>query len=213
MLSLLKRVPYHEIVPRFGSPKAVSGAPGSELEREVVAVYEQCSAELLAYGSSMTGNADSALDAVQETFLRYIVERRHGRRIESPRAWLYRVLRHYLLDRFDAASVRREVATEDLTDVPDGRHDPESLLQQAQMAEEVTLALTPREMECLRLRASGLSYAEIAGQLGIQAGTVSALLTRVHKKLRGPDGDCSGLGSGTREALCFLFREGEGYSY
>jgi DNA-directed RNA polymerase specialized sigma24 family protein len=44
--------------------------------------------------------------------------------------------------------------------------------------------LSPREIECVRLRAEGLRYEEIAGVLGLQSGTVGALLARAHKKIR-----------------------------
>jgi DNA-directed RNA polymerase specialized sigma24 family protein len=39
-------------------------------------------------------------------------------------------------------------------------------------------------MECVRLRTEDLSYDEIAGVLGVRAGTVGALLTRAHDKIR-----------------------------
>jgi DNA-binding NarL/FixJ family response regulator len=72
------------------------------------------------------------------------------------------------------------------------------------MAKQLTGILSPREMECLRLRADGLQYHEIADVLGVREGTVSAMLSRVHKKLReeareSPDGR-----SGTLGALYFL---------
>jgi DNA-directed RNA polymerase specialized sigma24 family protein len=39
-------------------------------------------------------------------------------------------------------------------------------------------------MECVRLRAEDLRYEEIAVVLGLQAGTVGALLARAHEKMR-----------------------------
>ena len=46
------------------------------------------------------------------------------------------------------------------------------------------IGLSPREMECVRLRAEDLRYEEIAVVLGLQAGTVGALLARAHGKIR-----------------------------
>jgi DNA-directed RNA polymerase specialized sigma24 family protein len=39
-------------------------------------------------------------------------------------------------------------------------------------------------MECVRLRMEDLRYEEIAGVLGLSAGTVGALLARAHGKIR-----------------------------
>jgi DNA-directed RNA polymerase specialized sigma24 family protein len=39
-------------------------------------------------------------------------------------------------------------------------------------------------MECVRLRTEDLRYEEIAIVLGLQAGTVGALLARAHLKIR-----------------------------
>jgi DNA-binding CsgD family transcriptional regulator len=89
---------------------------------------------------------------------------------------------------------------------------PEAMVEQAQMAEQITSLLTGREMECLRLRSEGSSYEEIAGILGVRPGTVSALLTRAHKKLLTPDGDRSTLRDRTVRALHFLFQKGDSYS-
>ena len=82
-------------------------AGSSDIERVVVAAYENYAAELFAYAMSII-REDSALDAVQEAFLRYFVQLSYGRRVENPRAWLYRVVRNYLLDRIGSAAVKRE---------------------------------------------------------------------------------------------------------
>src|ERR1700674_2388183 len=131
----------------------------------------------------MTKSRDAARDAVQEVFLRYFMERSYGRLVAHPRAWLYRVLRNYLLDRIDSAAVRREVGSENAADLPDRNHGPEDIVRHTQRANHLRSMLSPRELECLCLRADGLSYDEAAEVLGVRPGTVSSLLTRVHKKL------------------------------
>jgi RNA polymerase sigma-70 factor, ECF subfamily len=192
-------------------PRIPTIRPGSnDLEVEVVAVYEQHAAELLAYAVSLAGSQDRAADAVQEALLRYFIERSYGRKIEHTRAWLYRVLRNYVLDRLGSAAARHEVSPDGLPDVAGPNQDPESRLRFSQTARQVASELTPRELECLRLRADELSYEEIATVMGVHPGTVSALLTRVHKKLRKAGKD-SGR-SDTGPALWLLFRGGESYS-
>ena len=46
------------------------------------------------------------------------------------------------------------------------------------------IGLSAREIQCVRLRTEDLSYEEIAGVLGLQAGTVGAMLARAHGKIR-----------------------------
>jgi RNA polymerase sigma-70 factor (ECF subfamily) len=157
--------------------------PPLGIEAEVASLHDRYSAELLAYAACMAKSRDAARDALQEVFLRYFVERSYGRVVAYPRAWLYRVLRNYLLDLLDTAALKREVGPELGADVPDPHDGPEEALRNSQMARRIEAVLSPRELECLRLRADGLSYDEAAEVLGVRPGTVSSLLTRVHKKL------------------------------
>ena len=179
-----------------------------ELEREVEGLYDAYSAELLSYAGTMVRRGDGAGDAIQEIFLRYFVERSYGRVIENPRAWLYRVLRNYLLDRLDRAAVEREVGDVDFEQVPDPGEGAEARVESAQMAEELCSEMSGREMDCLRLRAGGASYEEIATTLGIRCGTVSALLTRAHKKLRKGEGGRERAPAETLAALKYLLAGG-----
>lgn len=191
-------------------PAAAPPAPAaSELDVEVALLHQQCAAELLTYALSFARAHDAASDAVQEVFLRYFIERSYGRVIEHPRAWLYRVLRNYALDRLDKAAIKREVAEENAADVPDGNCGPEEKLRQSQMAKQMLALLSPREVECLKLRADGLSYDEMGEVLGIRAGTVSSLLTRVHNKLRAESQRDREYRAGALEALCFLMTGGD----
>ena len=67
-----------------------------QLEQELVRLYREHASELSRYAVSFSQRQDSAREAVQEIFLRYFVERRYGRQIENPRAWLYHVLSNYI---------------------------------------------------------------------------------------------------------------------
>src|SRR5215469_7004253 len=79
------------------SAKAASDAT-PELEQELLRLYKEHASALSRYATAFAQNQEGARDAVQEVFLRYFIERRYGRIIENPRAWLYHVLRNYLLD-------------------------------------------------------------------------------------------------------------------
>jgi RNA polymerase sigma-70 factor (ECF subfamily) len=183
----------------------------SDLEQEVVRNYELYAAALLRYGRSLAPNEDGAKDAVQETFLRYFMERRYGRQIANPRAWLYLVLRNFLFERFKKEQ-KYETAVESLDHVPDHQENPEGRLYREALARELTDALTERERECLRLRMNGLGYAEIAEVLGICAGTVGALLTRAQGKMRRMAGDQQADRLEAAHAISALLDEGMAYS-
>ena len=179
-----------------------------DIEQEVEGMYGAFSEELLAFASTFVRREDCAVDAVQEVFLRYFVERSYGRLIENPRAWLYRVLRNYLCDRLDRAALRIEMPGVDFAHVPDTGRCVETAVERAQAAEKISAQLSKREMQCLRLRAGGATYEEIADSLGIRSGTVSSLLTRVHKKLSGSgDGEYASRRE-TAGALYVLFAGG-----
>ena len=156
-----------------------------EAELATVAVYEAFGAALLRYATQVSGSQDEGRDAVQEVFLRYFVERRYGRNIENPRAWLYHVLRNYLLDKLKAASSQREVQTEDVESLTvQNREDPERLLLRSQGAQEIAKVLSGREFTCLKLRSDGFSYSEIAELMDVRIGTVGAMIARAQSKLR-----------------------------
>jgi RNA polymerase sigma-70 factor (ECF subfamily) len=181
----------------------------NEIELEVVRLYQEHAAGLLRHAATMVRGQDEAGDAVQEAFLRYFVERTYGRVIDHPRAWLHEVLRHHLLDRLKALASRREIASEDLEDLPDRREDPEQRLARREMALHVAAALTGRELDCLRHRGAGLSYLEIAAAMGIRQGTVGALLARAHRKLGQAAEGNEMLRLGTAQALRGMFRGAE----
>jgi len=186
------------------------GTAASDAERATVTVYEEFGQALVRYAGQILGSRDEARDAVQEVFLRYFVERRYGREIENPRAWLYQVLRNYLLDRLKSAPTQREVYTGDVDLLAARRQDnPEELVERSQMAREIAQALSSREYTCLTLRGEGLSYLEIAEAMAIRTGTVGALLSRAQTKLRtyGGDGEkqnFQGIGSAL---LCMVQEE------
>ncbi|HWD00117.1 MAG TPA: RNA polymerase sigma factor [Candidatus Sulfopaludibacter sp.] len=166
--------------------------------------YHDHAAALLRFGTQLTGCPDLARDAVQEAFLRYFTELRFGRKIENPGAWLYQVLRNYVLDRAKAAPNQREVAADldALTDL--NREDPEEMVQRSQAARQVKEHLSPREFTCFSLRKEGLSYIEIADAMSIRIGTVGALMTRVQQKLRRASTEEES--TGLRSSLHLLFR-------
>jgi RNA polymerase sigma-70 factor, ECF subfamily len=175
------------------------------LDAELSELYRAHADGLLRYAGALARTADEGRDAVQEAFLRYFAERRYGRTIEHPRAWLYQVLRNYLLTALAVA--QRETSAEGIEQVPSAADDPERMVERRQRGDAILDHLTPREIDCLRLRTEGYSYEEIAGQLNVRSGTVGAILTKTHRKLRWPPGKNGKIGLGTAAAICAMFLE------
>jgi RNA polymerase sigma factor (sigma-70 family) len=215
-MSILLSKVYVELIRGMGSIVQMGSSPPlpapptslpADLEHEVSEAYEQYAAELLAYATLLLGGGDGAQDRVQDAFLRYFAERRYGRMIENPRAWLFRVVHNRVLDVAVSTAKKREIPSESLPDVPDYRPGPEQAVHQVQAVAQIESLLTGREIDCLRLRARGMSYEEVGDALGVRAGTVSALLSRVYQKLRTSVGQNQTRRLRTAEALRYVFQE------
>ena len=199
------------LLPQDSDHRDAIAPAANAMEQEVVAVYRAHADGLFHYAVKFVHQADDARDALQEVFLRYFAERNLGGRIDNPRAWLYRVLRNYLLDWLDTAARKHEVPGSDADSFPHGGGDPELLVYQAQIAAQIRSFLSNRELNCLLLRAEGLSYLEIADVLNLRVGTVGAYLTRVQKKFEGAAQEDRKFYTGVGPALAFLCHEAKAY--
>ncbi len=161
------------------------GSPSTAgIEQEVVDLYEREAGGLLRYARALAANAEMAHDALQEAFFRFFLCRSAGQRIRSPKGWLFRVARNYVLDQKKAGS-RNEVGVESLRNVAGPAERREGDGRASELLQGLRqIGLSPREMECVRLRMEDFGYEEIAGVLGLRAGTVGALLARAHVKIR-----------------------------
>jgi RNA polymerase sigma-70 factor (ECF subfamily) len=139
------------------------------------------------------GNREDAEDAAQEVFLRAFRSLKHFRGESSIRVWLCSVARTVCID-----ALRRRRGSERLTaedadgnetelEIPDERFDPAVIAERKDRREQLAAALNllPQEQrEALLLCAvADLSYAEIAGMLSVDLGTVKSRIFRARKKL------------------------------
>jgi RNA polymerase sigma factor (sigma-70 family) len=154
------------------------------IEQEVLAAYDQFAGALLRYARALGKDADLAQDAVQEAFLRFYIALLNGETIHYRRAWVYRVTRNYVLDRLKEYSYRncisldaKEIAGLDDRIMIEDQSWTEKLI-------DVLRQLTPRELECVRLRIEGLKNREIAEVLNLSLGTVCTLLARGLHRIR-----------------------------
>jgi RNA polymerase sigma-70 factor (ECF subfamily) len=157
--------------------------PTAAIEREIAALFEREAGGIRRYARGLGMDEGTADDALQEAFFRLFLCRTAGQEIRSPKAWLFRVVHNYAIDQSRAGF--RSVALDSLAHMPGPAHPAEGNLHISDFMQGLPqIGLSAREMECVRLRTEDLSYEEIAGVLGLQIGTVGALLARAHGKVR-----------------------------
>jgi RNA polymerase sigma-70 factor, ECF subfamily len=173
------------------SPEAQTGT--GEIEAEVMILFEQCRPSLLRYAVSFGVPVPDAEEIVQEVFLSLFRHLQLGRSRRNLRGWIFRVAHNLTLKRRYANKRLLELVENDDSVAAlqtDSAPDPEescSLAQRQKRLLAVVQSLPGVEQSCLRLRAEGLRYREIAGVLGISLGSVSAFLTRSLARLARAD--------------------------
>jgi RNA polymerase sigma-70 factor (ECF subfamily) len=146
---------------------------------DIERVYHHRNQELQRVATAITGNWDTAWDAVQDGFAR-AVQRRHTYRGDGPlEGWIWRIV----------VNAAREIAASEVAPLTEDASasasvSDESLASGGELRDAV-LALPERQRLALFLRYyADLDYATIAGALEIREGTVGALLNQARADLR-----------------------------
>ena len=150
----------------------------------VLEAYKVHAGELSRLAVVMTRNKALAQDILQETFLRYFLTRMHGDVIANERDWLHNVMRNLIQDWKQSLKSEESVGLEEAESTEAQTREDEPGRRMLTWAMKAARMLAPREQECIRLRAQGLAYAEIASAMQISVGTVGALLNRAIQKIR-----------------------------
>jgi RNA polymerase sigma factor (sigma-70 family) len=120
-----------------------------EAQSHTAALYTERGGEFLSYAVSVSRDEELARDAVQEVFMRYFVALCDGEDIRSPRAWIYKVLHNYLIDRMKDPRGRDESS---LSVAAVCSQDIEAECLRDEVMALVRTSLTAREYACIRLR-------------------------------------------------------------
>ncbi len=146
---------------------------------------------VVAIANRVLGDASEAEDVAQEVFTSF--HRRYNPDVPFAAAWLHTAAVNAALNtiRGKRRRAQRELAEagsyERLQDASQAALDPERALEHKEQRREVRTALSrlpARSAALLALRYSGLSYAEVAAALGVDAGQVGTLLRRAEVALR-----------------------------
>jgi RNA polymerase sigma-70 factor (ECF subfamily) len=162
----------------------LSGSDSSEVEREVMRLFEQFRNPLLRYVISFGISVHDAEEVIQEAFLALFLHFQSDKSRKNLRGWLFRVTHNIALRMRTTLSHKARTTSSDWTDAhmrADPSPNPEERLFADQRTERlvaVLKVLPETDQYCLRLRAEGLRYREIASALGMSLGAVSISLTR-----------------------------------
>ena len=156
---------------------------GSQLEDEVVALFDQFRDPLLRYLLSFGLTIADGEEIVQEVFLALFQHLQRGKSRANLRGWVFRVAHNLALKRRYQARrslevLKQEEAGEWAID-PAPSPEAQTLNGQYQRRLQAVLhALPEQARQCLSLRAEGLRYREIAQTLGMSLGAVSLCLAQ-----------------------------------
>jgi RNA polymerase sigma-70 factor (ECF subfamily) len=180
-------------VDSFDWQASVGKNPGrAEACREITRLFEALRDPVFRQALRILRSPAEAEDVTQEVFLRLYGEMRAERKVENPKAWLFRVAHNLAIDRLRS---RRHTQSWDESDdsetwesVADPAPPAEERLAEVEKQEKVRAllsGLSPQQRRCMELRAEGLRYREIAEVLGVRITTVQTNLARAVKKLMG----------------------------
>lgn len=158
------------------------------LRPDEVEVFERARARLEAIAYRLLGSASDAEDAVQDTFLRWqAADREH---VETPEAWLTRVLTNLCLNQLTSARARRETYVGTWLPEPvlagDRMLGPVDTVEQRESVSMAVLTLmerlSPNERAVYVLReAFGYLHGEIAEILGVSEANCQQIYRRARQ--------------------------------
>jgi RNA polymerase sigma-70 factor (ECF subfamily) len=152
-------------------------------------LYARLEAPLFGFiRARLGGDAAEAEDVMQEAFVAVLRERDRRTPVRNVRAWLYQVAQHICLNRARSRS-RAGHAIDEARRIEPEAHAPvaERALEENERAQSLARAvekLPTTLAELYHLRASGMSYEEVADATGVPIGTVKSRMHDLVRRLR-----------------------------
>jgi RNA polymerase sigma-70 factor (ECF subfamily) len=159
-----------------------------QMDAAVSKIYVEWREDVYRYLVLLGLGPARAQEATQEVFMRlYATLRKGGDPILNQRAWVFRTAHNLGLTLRSRESGILPFDSKLEATIADAADSPERSLLEREMMRKLHRAvssLSPQQRQCLRLRAEGLKYAEIADAIGISVSTVYEFLRRAVTKLR-----------------------------
>jgi RNA polymerase sigma factor (sigma-70 family) len=168
----------------------------SQQDREISATVRSERARLLAYIRRWIADAAEAEDILQESLYELVLAHRMMQPIEQAGAWLARVARNRIIDRFRRRGAREHRLEQRAGDteafdgaladlLPAADAGPEAAAMRALLLAEIETALAqlpPEQREVfIAQELEGIGFRELAGRLGV---SVNTLLSRKRYAVR-----------------------------
>src|SRR3989440_368147 len=142
-------------------------------------------ARVVGIANRVLADQAEAEDVAQEVFIDF--HRLHAATAQYAPAWLHRAAAHASLNRLRGSRRRQKREVAQALAEGERTFDPQLRLEVEEDRRRVRAALgrlAPKPAAALAMRASGLSYAEVAQALGVGIGQVGTLLRRAEASLR-----------------------------
>jgi RNA polymerase sigma factor (sigma-70 family) len=148
-------------------------------------LYEQYGRQVFAFCLHRLGSREEAEDAAQITFLNVFRGLERGIVPRLERAWLFKIAERVCLTRVRSSFRRRRIESpSDLASLQERVASPQREADELIPLASALAKMPPKQQRALLLREwQGLTYREIASELGLTPAAVETLLFRARRSL------------------------------
>lgn len=137
---------------------------------------------LLAFLRQQQACADSANDLLQEVFIKAMQQRAGFCQLDNPKAWLFRVARNLVIDKFRQSSITWETLLDDLPETP---AENDTFAAMSQCLGRVLTELSAEDRDIIeQCDLHEVKQADYALQHGLSLPAVKSRLRRARLRLR-----------------------------
>jgi RNA polymerase sigma-70 factor (ECF subfamily) len=150
------------------------------------ALVEEMERPLLYYVTKLIGDADGAVDVLQQLWMQVFASIGRLREPAALRTWLYRIARGIALNRIRSEGVRRRIERE-AAEATRSEPEEEVRFDEADVSAlhaALDLLSEPHREALVLHFLEELSIGEIAGVVGVPAGTIKSRIFHAKRELR-----------------------------